>query len=86
MAQHALLWLEESEIKEADMSREPITRQAQDEDTQAFLGHMTNQANDEPEQVPDDRSRRQPGPERSPNQQQDPKRRKTDKRSRENRK
>jgi hypothetical protein len=68
------------------MSREPITRRAQNEDTQAFLGHMTNQANDEPEQEPDDRNRRQPGPERSPNQQDDRKRRKNDKRSRENRK
>ncbi len=68
------------------MSREPITRQTQDEDTQAFLGHMTNQANDEPEQEPDDRSRHQPGPERTPNQQDDQKRRKNDKRSRENRK
>jgi hypothetical protein len=66
------------------MSREPVTRQ--DENTQAFLGHMTNQANDEPKEVPDDRSRRQPGPERSPNQQDDQKRRKNDKRSRENRK
>jgi hypothetical protein len=67
--------------KEDDMSREPVTRQAQDEDTQAFLGHMTNQMNDEPEQVPDDRNRRQPGPERSPNQKDDWKRRKNDKRT-----
>jgi hypothetical protein len=68
------------------MSREQITRRAQDEDTQAFLGHMTNQANDEPEQVPDDRIRRQPGPERSPNQNDEQKRRKNDKRNRETRK
>lgn len=68
------------------MSREATTRQAQDEDTQAFLGHMTNQVNDEPEQVPDDRNRRQSGPERSPNQKDDQKRRTNDKPSRENRK
>ena len=66
------------------MSRESINRQ--DEDTQAFLGHMTNQLNDKPEQGPDDRSRRQPGPERSPNQVDDRKRRKNDRAERENRK
>jgi hypothetical protein len=71
---------------EANMSRDAITRHAQDEDTQAFLGHMTNQVNEEPEQEPDDRNRRQPGPERSPNQGDDQKRRKTDKPNRENRK
>jgi hypothetical protein len=76
----------EGNKKEDNMSREAITRRAQDENTQAFLGHMTNQANDEPEQTPDDRNRRQPGPERSPNQQDDQKRRKNDKRNRENRK
>jgi hypothetical protein len=67
------------------MSREPIARHAQDEDTQAFLGHMTNQASDEPQQVPDDRNRRQPGPERSPTQKDEHKRRKNDKSNRENR-
>jgi hypothetical protein len=66
------------------MSRETITRQ--DEDTQPFLGHMTNQAPNEPEQVPDDRNRRQPGPERSPIQSDEQKRRKNDKRNRDSRK
>jgi hypothetical protein len=71
--------------REANMSRETITRQRQDDDTQAFLGHMTNQAIDEPEQQPDDRGRRQLGPERSPNQ-KDAQRLKNNKRSRDNRK
>jgi hypothetical protein len=68
------------------MSRDQMIRQSSDEDTQAFLGHITSQVHDEPEQEPDDRNRRQPGPERSPNQQDDQKRRKDDKRSRDNRK
>jgi hypothetical protein len=68
------------------MSRDEMMRQRQDEDTQAFLGHMTHQANDEPEQEPDDRKRLEPGPEKSPNQPGDKKRRNEDKRNRENRK
>jgi hypothetical protein len=68
------------------MSRDEMMRQRQDEDTQPFLGHITYQANEEPEQEPDDRNRRQPGPEKSPNQQSDQKRRKDDKRTRDNRK
>ncbi len=68
------------------MSRDETLRQRQDEDTQAFLGHMTYQVKDEPEQEPDDRKRRDPGPEKSPNQPSEQKRRKEDKRNRENRK
>jgi hypothetical protein len=67
------------------MSRDAMIRQREDEDTQAFLGHITNQVNNEPEQEPDDRRRSQPGPERSPNQQDDQKRRKDDKRTRDTR-
>jgi hypothetical protein len=70
--------------KEANMSRDAISRQHQEDDTQAFLGHMTNQASDEPEQESEDRNRRQPGPERIPNQ-KDAQRAKTYKRSRDNR-
>jgi hypothetical protein len=77
-------WVEE--IKGGYMSRESIAGHAQDEDAQAFLGHMTNQVPDEPELKPDDRARRQPGPERSPNQKDDEKRRKNDNRNRGNRK
>jgi hypothetical protein len=76
----------EGNKRRTNMSRESITRQAQDEDTQAFLGHMTNQVNDEPEQVPDDRNRRQPGPEQIPNKTDEQKRRKNDGPNRENRK
>jgi hypothetical protein len=67
------------------MPRDKATRHHYDEDTQAFMGHMTNQASDEPESFPADRNRRQIGPERSPNQKDDQKRRKNDKPSRENR-
>jgi hypothetical protein len=68
------------------MSRDQITRRAQDEDTQAFLGHMTNQVSDEPEQVPDDRNRRQREPERSLNQNDERQRPRNDRRNRGNRK
>jgi hypothetical protein len=68
------------------MSRDSITRLRQDEDTQAFLGHMTYQANDEPEQKPDDHNRRQSGPEQNPNQQDERKRHKGKKPNRGNRK
>jgi hypothetical protein len=68
------------------MSRDEMSRQWQDEDTQGFLGHMTNQANEKPEQEPDDRNRREPGPEKSPNQPSDQKRRQGDKRNRDDRK
>ena len=51
------------------MSGEAVKRQQIDEDTFiGFLGHMTPQAGDGTEQVPDDRNRQQRGPERTPNQ------------------
>jgi hypothetical protein len=51
------------------MSGAEATRQRQDEDTQVgYYGHITNQALDRPEQASDDRKRQQPGPERSPDQ------------------
>lgn len=49
------------------MSGEAVRRQQSDEDTAVgFLGHMTHQAGDGPEQVPDDRNRQPRGPERTP--------------------
>ena len=68
------------------MSRDEMMKQRQDEDTQPFLGHLTLQVHDEPEQEPDDRNRREPGPEKSPNQPNNQKGRKQDKRNRDNRK
>ncbi len=71
------------------MSRDAITGRRQDEDTQAFLGHMTLQAHNEPEaepeQEPEAPIRRQSGPERVPGQ-NDQKRRKDNKRNRDDRK
>jgi hypothetical protein len=71
---------------EANMSRDEMMRHRQDEDTQPFLGHLTLQIHDEPEQETEDRKRRETGPEKSPNQSSDQKRRKQDKTSRDNRK
>jgi len=49
------------------MPGEAVKRQQQDEDTEiGFHGHMTNQANDESEQRPDDPNRRQHALERTP--------------------
>lgn len=49
------------------MSGEAIKRPRVDEDTDmGFLGHMTNQMADEPEQDLDDQKRRETGLERSP--------------------
>jgi len=51
------------------MSGAGVRRRPSDEDTAVgFLGHMTHQAAEGPEHVPDDRNRQQRGPERTPNQ------------------
>ena len=51
------------------MPSEARQRQRQDEDTDlGFVGHMTNQSGDQTEQQPDDRKRRETGPEKSPKQ------------------
>lgn len=69
------------------MPGEQVRRQQNDEDTAVgFLGHMTRQADQGPEQLPDDRNRQQRGPERTPNQPDQQDQRKEKKRNRGNRK
>ena len=69
------------------MPGEAVRRQPSDEDTAiGFLGHVTPQADDGPEQLPDDHFRQQRGPERSPNQPDKQDRRRENKRNRGNRK
>jgi hypothetical protein len=69
------------------MSGDAVRRQQSDEDTAVgFLGHMTHQANEGPEQVPDDRNRQQRGPERNPSQPDKQDQHKDKKRNRGNRK
>jgi hypothetical protein len=69
------------------MPDEAVRRQQSDEDTAVgFLGHMKPQADDAPEQIPDDRNRKQGGPEQSPSQSNKHDRRKDKKHNRGNRK
>lgn len=69
------------------MPGEAVRRERLDEDTAVgFLGHMTPQADDGPEQLPDDRGGQQRGPQQTPSQPEKQDRRKDKKHNRGNRK